>query len=145
MGHSEVFGGSAARAARLATALGAMLLACALEGVIGVPGARAEGVPAIPIPQNPSDLEAVPAFTGATAVPRAVSAPVVPQNPFMAPNGRSNLHDDAYQTNTYTWSAPLGREMQTLSTFFSSDCGSLTIDRAGRLVTVCVGDRKSVV
>ena len=25
----------------------------------------------------------------------------VPQNAFMAPNGRSNLHDDAYMTNTY--------------------------------------------
>jgi hypothetical protein len=57
----------------------------------------------------------------------------------MAPNGRSNLHDDAYQTNTYTWSGPLGSAMQTLSTFQSADCASLTVDSAGRLVTICVG------
>ena len=106
---------------------------------LGAPAARAEGVPAVPIPQNPSDLAAVPGFTGAPAVPRAVPLPTVPQNPFMAPNGRSNLHDDAYMTNTYTWSAPLGNSMQALSTFQGADCASLTVDSAGRLVTVCVG------
>jgi hypothetical protein len=107
--------------------------------LLGTPAARAEGVPATPIPQNPSDLAAVPAFAGAPAVPKSVSAPTVPQNPFMAPNGRSNLHDDAYMTNTYTWSAPLGSGMQVLSTFQGADCASLTVDSAGRLVTVCVG------
>src|ERR1700722_5480216 len=116
-------------------ALGFVLLAVALA----CPAARAEGVPAIPIPQNPSDLAAAPAFVGAPAVPRAVSAPAVPQNPFMAPNGRSNLHDDAYMTNTYTWSAPTGNATQVLSTFQGADCASVTVDSAGRLVTVCVG------
>jgi hypothetical protein len=101
--------------------------------------AGAEGVPATPIPQNPLDVEAVPAFAGETAVPKLVRAPVVPQHPFMAPNGRSNLHDDGYQTNTYTWSGPLGSAMETQSTFQSADCASLTIDSAGRLVTICVG------
>jgi hypothetical protein len=57
----------------------------------------------------------------------------------MAPNGRSNLHDDAYMTNTYLWSGPLGTGMQTLSTFQGADCASLTVDSSGRLVTVCVG------
>jgi hypothetical protein len=101
--------------------------------------AAAEGVPAVPIPQNPSDLAAAPEFLGATAPPKPVSAPAVPQNPFMAPNGRSNLHDDAYMTNTYLWSGPLGASMQTASTFLSADCASLTVDSAGRLLTVCVG------
>jgi hypothetical protein len=101
--------------------------------------AAAEGVKATPIPQNPSDLAAVPAFIGSPARPGPVSAPSVPQNPFMAPNGRSNLHDDAYMTNTYLFSAPLGNQMQTLSTFQAAVCGSLTIDSHGRLVTVCVG------
>jgi hypothetical protein len=116
-------------------ALGLVLLLLALAA----PVAHAEGVSATPIPQNPSDLASVPAFAGAPAVPRSVSAPTVPQNPFMAPNGRSNLHDDAYMTNTYTWSAPLGNGIQVLSAFQGADCASLTVDRAGRLVTVCVG------
>ena len=35
----------------------------------------------------------------------------------MAANGRSNIHDDAYQTDTYTGPGPLGRNMQRASTF----------------------------
>ena len=113
--------------ARFAVALSLVLFVLALA----TPAARAEGVPATPIPQNPPDLAAVPAFAGAPAVPKAISAPKVPQNPFMAPNGRSNLHDDAFMTNTYTWSAPLGSGMQVLSTFQGADCASVTVDSAG--------------
>src|SRR5947208_5871339 len=115
-------------------AAGALLAALLFAG-----SARAESVAPTPILQNPSDLAAVPAFIGSPAKASRVSAPTVPQNPFMAPNGRSNLHDDAYMTNTYVWSGPLGKNMQTLSTFQSADCASLTVDSAGRLVTVCIG------
>jgi hypothetical protein len=105
-----------------------------------IPGvALAQGVAPTPIPQNPSDVAAVPAFIGSAARPKKVSAPTSPQNPFMAPNGRSNLHNDAYMTNTYLWSGPLGSSMQTLSTFQGAECASLTIDSAGRLVTICIG------
>jgi hypothetical protein len=119
-----------------------VLLAAAvsLAALVGGPAlARAEGMPPTPIPQNPSDVAAVPEFVGSAATAKPVSAPQVPQNPFMAPNGRSNLHDDAYMTNTYLWSGPLGAGMQTLSSFQAADCASLTVDSAGRLVTVCVG------
>jgi hypothetical protein len=99
----------------------------------------AQGVAPTPIPQNPSDLAAVPAFIGSPARPKAVSSPTVPQNPFMAPNGRSNLHDDAYMTNTYLWSGPLGNNMQTLSTYQNGECASLTFDTLGRIVAICIG------
>ena len=101
--------------------------------------AAAESLPPTPIPQNPSEVTAVPAFTGLPATPKAVSSPTVPQNAFMAPNGRSNLHDDAYMTNTYLWSGPLGNNMQTLSTFQGGECASLTFDSAGRIVAICIG------
>jgi hypothetical protein len=114
-------------------------LLAALALLAGPASAGAEGVSATPIPQNSSEAEAVPSFTGSVARPSKVSAPLVPQDPFMAPNGLSNLHDDAYMTNTYAWSGPLGNSMQTSSTFQSSECASLTIDSARRLVTVCVG------
>ena len=123
--------------ALLGRGLRVMALLCGLA-VLPAPGAAiAEGVPATPIPQNPSDVEAVPAFNGSPARPRPIRAPVVPQHPFMAPNGLSNVHDDAYQTNTYTWSGPLGNSMQVSSTFLGGECGSLTIDHLGRLVAVC--------
>jgi hypothetical protein len=57
----------------------------------------------------------------------------------MAANGRSNLHNDAYQTDTYRWAGPRGRNMERLSTFMGSECASVTFDRAGRIITVCVG------
>jgi hypothetical protein len=102
-------------------------------------GAGAQGLAPSPIPQNPSDVGAVPAFIGSPATPRAVSAPTVPQNAFMAPNGRSNLHDDAYMTNTYLWAGPLGNKVQTLSTFQGGECASLTFDSSGRIVAICIG------
>jgi hypothetical protein len=115
-------------------ALLAAMLVLALAGPAG-----AQGAPAVPIPQNPSDLAAAPAFLGAPAKARSVASPAVPQNPFMAPNGRSNLHDDAYMTNTYLWSAPLGENLQTLSTYQNAECASLTFDSSGRIVAICIG------
>jgi hypothetical protein len=101
--------------------------------------AVAQGLAPTPIPQNPSDVAAVPAFIGSPVGPKAASAPTVPQNPFMAPNGRSNLHDDAYMTNTYLWSGPLGNNMRTLSTFQGAECASLTFDSLGRIAGICIG------
>ena len=120
--------------------LGVLVLSLGLAAMaLAARGARAQAVPAVPIPQSPAEAAAAPAFVGSAATPSAVSAPSIPQNPFMAANGRSNLHDDAYMTNTYSWPGPLGRDIQTLSSFQGADCASLTVDRAGRLVTVCVG------
>ncbi len=36
----------------------------------------------------------------------------IPRNPHMAPNERSNIHDDAYQTDAYNVAGPLGRDLQ---------------------------------
>ena len=95
------------------------------------------GVAPVPIPGDP--LSSAPAFEGTTATPRPVrGAPDPPRHPFMAPNGRSNLHNDAYQTDTYRVSGPLGDGPET-STLFARECASLTFDSQGRIVTVCVG------
>src|SRR3989442_8880908 len=93
---------------------------------------------ATPTPTNPSPAPA-PVFVGAPATPRPTPAPAVPQHPFMAPNGRSNIHDDAYQTDTYVGGGPLGRGPEVLSTQQNAECASLTFDSAGRIVTICVG------
>ena len=98
--------------------------------------APAAAVPATPIPQEPNDERA---FIGRRAEPKPVSAPEVPRHPFMAPNGRSNIHDDAYMTDTYEQSGPLGRAMEAKSTFLASDCASVTFDSEDRIVSICVG------
>jgi hypothetical protein len=91
-----------------------------------------------PIPEGP-EAGSVPSFLGSVARPKSVAAPTVPAHPFMAANGRSNLHDDAYMTDTYVGSGPLGRDMQRLSTFLAAECASVTFDRADRIVAICVG------
>jgi hypothetical protein len=118
--------------------LGALGAVCATIAVAWAPAAGALTIPATPIPEGP-EANDPPAFLGAPAKPRPISAPMPPEHPFMAANGRSNLHNDAYMTDVYAGGGPLGREMERLSTFFAAECASVTFDRAGRIVTICVG------
>src|SRR4051794_29913381 len=57
----------------------------------------------------------------------------------MAPNGRSNLHVDAFQTDANVEPGPLGKSLQRTSNFQAADCASVTFDSRGRIVVVCVG------
>jgi hypothetical protein len=84
--------------------MGALAAAFA-AGLAGAPaaGAQIEGLPPIPIPSTP--LADDPAFTGRAASLDPIDAPAVPRHPFMAPNGLSNLHNDAYQSDAYRWPA----------------------------------------
>ena len=68
-----------------------------------------------------------------------VAVPDPPRHPFMAPNGRSNLHVDGYQSDVHQGPGPLGREMERRSTFLEGVCASVTFDSRGRIETVCVG------
>ncbi|HEX6714030.1 MAG TPA: hypothetical protein VF066_11605, partial [Thermoleophilaceae bacterium] len=89
-----------------------------------------------PIPEGPNSL---PAFIGKPATPNPVFAPDPPRHPHMAPNGRSNIHDDAYMTDTYQGAGPLGKGIARNSTFLSHECASLTFDSRNRIVAICVG------
>ena len=93
---------------------------------------------AAPIP-DPDRTPGIPEFDGSAATPRPITAPLPPRHPHMAPNERSNLHVDAFQTDTNVLTGPLGRDPSTVSTFYSAVCGSVTFDSRGRIVTVCVG------
>ena len=93
----------------------------------------------MPIPQEPS--ADTPRYVGHPADPQPVRRFTdAPRHPFMAPDGRSNIHVDAYQTDTNKRAGPLGRRpMRRASTFQSADCATVTFDSAGRIVTICVG------
>ena len=101
-------------------------------------GAAAAVAAPTPIPEGP-DTNPPPLFVGAPAIQDPISVHRIPRHPFMAPNDRSNLHNDAYQTDANVGPGPLGRDMRRTSTFQFSDCASITFDSRGRLVTVCVG------
>lgn len=114
--------------------MGTALLAC-----LFAPGAAAQtpGLPPVPIPQDP--LATSPKFEGAAATAKPIDGvPDPPRHPFMAPNGRSNIHNDAYQTDAYRVSGPLGDGAE-VSTFFARECASVLFDSQGRIVTICVG------
>jgi hypothetical protein len=95
-----------------------------------------------PIPQDPDAN--VPTFVGSAATLDPTPGVDVPRHPFMAPNGRSNLHDDAYQTDSYRWAGPLGNRPASTSALFFRECASITVDSHGRLVAICVGLDKPV-
>ena len=100
--------------------------------------ATADAVPPAPIPEGPGAGSLQP-FIGAPARPRPVTAVDPPRHPFMAPNSRSNLHVDAYQTDVHQGPGPLGKQTSRVETFLSAECASVTFDSRGRIVTVCVG------
>lgn len=105
-----------------------------------VASARAQvpGVPVTPIPGDP--VTDVPPFTGQAVTPDPIRQRWRPQqNPFMAPDPNSNLHNDAYMTDAYRRLGPLGQGTSTASALFSRECASVTFDSQGRIVTVCVG------
>ena len=98
-------------------------------------------VGATPIPQNPAELVGLDLFTGSVATPHPVSAPKPPRHPFMAANGRSNVHNDAYQTDTYWNAGPIGRDLRTYSQAYGGlgSCGiTIVFDKQGRLLTTCI-------
>jgi hypothetical protein len=79
-------------------------------------------------------LAAVPA--PALASPRTTP----PQNPFLAPNPFSNLHDDTWMSNVYpTIAGPTAGASTAYGTYPPSVCGSLLFDARGRIVSVCPG------
>ncbi len=93
---------------------------------------------ATPIPPGPPTT--LPAFTGKAAKAKPVKGvPRTFQNRFMAHNPFSELHNDAWQTDTYRYAGPLGRSPEVFSTYIRRLCGSITFDGRGRLVATCIG------
>jgi hypothetical protein len=95
----------------------------------------------IPIPQQIFALP-VPDFIGAPAIPKPFPAKPVPQSAFMAPNGRSEVHVDAYQSDTYFSSGPLGLKPEVNSTFLAAECGTVAFDKEGRIIVVCAAKNR---
>jgi len=111
----------------------APILATMLVGATLIGGPAADA--ATPIANGPPT--SLPAYSGAPARPHRIHAPKPPHNPFLARNGRNNVHDDAWMSDTYWIDGPLGRAPKTLSTAISRVCVSVTFDRKRRLVATC--------
>lgn len=56
----------------------------------------------------------------------------------MAPNGKSNMHDNAYMTDTYEVAGPVGNSTEVVSTYRGfAECATVAFDSKGRIWTVC--------
>jgi hypothetical protein len=115
--------------------MGALLAAAV--AIAALP-ATASADPILSVPPPPS----LPAFSGAPAggVPLPASKTTFPpQNPYMAPDSNSNIHNDAWMTDAYpSRPGPLGNSLVSTSEAMSpAICGSLAFDSRGRIVTVC--------
>ena len=95
-----------------------------------------------PLPSGPGRY-LLPRFSGQPAPRQALPRAGVPQHPFMAPNGRSNMHADSFISATYEPAGPYGLELQIRSTaqsrFVGGQCPSVTFDRQGYIVSYCSG------
>ena len=110
-----------------------VLAALVAATVPGVARAQIPGTSPDPIPQDPRAGNLQP-FLGFPASLDPVFGQSVPRHPFMAPNGLSNIHGDAYQTDTNRWAGPLGPGITAGSALFARECASVAIDSHGRLV-----------
>lgn len=107
-----------------------------LLSALCLPGALPALAAAEPIaPGTPTSLAL---SSGAAATPHAIVPAVGPQNPFMAKDPNSNIHNDTWMTDAYRRSGPLGTSLQATSGAHApSLCASLAFDRKGRIVSVC--------
>src|SRR5512143_1369706 len=97
----------------------------------------------IPIPQLPTipPNHPLPAYIGAPATPNPVIAvAAIRQNPHLAANGRSNIHDDTYMSDLYFTGGPLGKSPAVLSSLLGGSVVGIAFDQKGRIITAVLGE-----
>ncbi len=119
-----------------------------LAGCILVAGLCLTGCPVpptVPATDIPPQLnaESIPAFAGTAAVAAPIAAPEIPQNPHMADNDTSAMHNDTYMSDTYRVAGPLGKSPEVRNSFLGGVCVSMCFDQAGRILTISLGLRKT--
>jgi hypothetical protein len=85
---------------------------------------------------GPSEAVLLHTVSVPVVTPQPITSGPVPEHPYMAPNGRSNMHNDAYMSDSYTWRGPAGGELQVKLGVLDGLCATLTFDSQGRIVTV---------
>ena len=86
-----------------------------------------------------------PTVIGSSWTPKPVPPPVVPQHPYLAANGKSNIHVDAYQTDASTFPGPNGRGAKVKTVNLGGQSGTITQDSYGHLVTSVITPTHSII
>ena len=128
-------------------ATGASLLAAAAENPASAASADSTEIPVppipaiagLPIPSLPTDL-LVPRFVGAPVTAQPIAHPPIPQSPWLSPDGTNTMHNDAYASDAYQVSGPLGRNLKVTSASYGvRECATIAFDSHGRVVGLCGG------
>lgn len=129
-----------AGAAASALAAGAFALPASSEPP--PPEVNLPPIPAVrglPIPSLPTDL-LVPNFIGAPAAEQPIAHPPIPQNPWLSPDGTNTMHNDAYASDAYQVSGPLGKNLRVTSASYGvRECATIAFDSRDRIVGLCGG------
>ena len=127
------------------------MFATVLFGMNIVAGSACAGRASVkpsPIEESAVEMSEVPGYQYfGTGRVRPMPAPITPQHPHMAPNGRSSMHADAYSTNIYEHAGPSGSSDTVQSVAMGrvgGECPHVVFDRKGRAITVCMHARKPV-
>lgn len=107
--------------------------------LVGVAGFLAAQTPILPQP----GVKPPPVYIGSPATVKPISAPAIPQNPFMGLGAWSGLHDDTYASDIYFTGGPLGNEPEVLSSYIGTQTvpGSVSpmlFTDDGRLIAIAV-------
>ena len=112
-----------------------------IMAVVGLSAAvlLASAVPALarPVPNQPGNASTVE-FIGEAAKPQPLTVAKAPQNPWMAKNPWSNIHNDASMTDSYQGNGPLGHNPKVTSALRNGECASITFNSKGQIVAVCI-------
>ncbi|HET9422417.1 MAG TPA: hypothetical protein VFO49_14855 [Nocardioides sp.] len=106
-----------------------LLLAVAAAGS---PAASFDAAQALPLK--------VPKYVGAPATPNPIEHPPIPQHPYLSSDGTNSMHNDAYASDAYQVSGPLGIDPQVKFTSYGlRECATMAFDSRGRIVGLCGG------
>jgi hypothetical protein len=115
------------------------LTAAALVATAAVllPAGTGAALGGLPIPSLPTDFLSEP-FSGTAATANPLPHEAIKQNPFLSTNGTNSMHNDAYASDAYEVSGPLGANLKVRSAWYGvSECATVAFDSHGRMVGLC--------
>ncbi|MFL6106155.1 MAG: hypothetical protein ACJ716_12645 [Marmoricola sp.] len=117
----------------------ARLTAAALVAATAVliPAGAGSALGGLPIPSLPTDFLTEP-FSGTPVTANPLPHEEIKQNPYLSPNGTSSMHNDAYASDAYEVSGPLGTNLKVRSAWYGvSECATVAFDSRHRMVGLC--------
>lgn len=112
-------------------------------GIGTVAGALVAGVVVVvpdgwlPLPTG-GGLAVTSGYDGRPVAARPIEGVTLPQHPYLAPNGRSAMHNDAASSDAYASAGPLGDEPDVDTAWFGvEECATLAFDSHDRMIGLC--------